>query len=74
MWGREGGRGRTYEHVDGLDDVEEDLVLAVLDAFGAPRHRVRHRRRQLAVVVFLQLVVLLRYVPATKTDSFIRTY
>lgn len=37
---------RIGEHVDRFDDIEENLVFAVLDALGAPRHGVcnSHRR------------------------------
>ena len=35
----------TYEHVDRLDDVEEDLVLAVLDTLRAPRHCIGNGHR-----------------------------
>lgn len=30
----------TNQQVDGLDDVEEDLILAVANAFGPPRDGV----------------------------------
>ena len=39
------------KQVELLDDVQEDLVLAVLDALRAPRDRVGHSRRWLSRLV-----------------------
>ena len=43
------GGGGAYEEVHALDDVEEDLVLPVPDAFCSPGHGVRdgHGRTRL---------------------------
>ncbi len=49
-----------------LDDVEKDLVLAVANALGAPRHGVRdcHGRARLD----FELVAFLRDVPGKRTS------
>lgn len=46
MEGRGRGGGCTHEHVDALDDVEENFVLAVSDTFCAPGYSIGdcHRR------------------------------
>ena len=48
---------RTHQHVDRLDDIEKNLVLAILDAFRPPTHCIRdcHRRARgrLQFVTFL---------------------
>lgn len=41
----QGRDGQTYEEVDRLDNVQEDLVLAVANTLGAPRNCVGDRHR-----------------------------
>lgn len=51
-------RHRTHQKVNRLYDINEDLILFVLDALGAPRHSIGDRRWY-ARLPCLQLVALL---------------
>lgn len=53
----------SYQHVDGLDDIDKDLVLLVFDALGPPGDGVGHGGRHLALG-HLQFGAFLRDVPA----------
>lgn len=52
-------RHRTHQKVNRLYDINEDLVLFVLDALGAPGHRIGDGRWHTRLAR-LQLVALLR--------------
>lgn len=58
-----GYRSQTHQDVDGLDDIDEDLVLFVSDALGAPGDGVGDRGGHLALG-HLQLGSFLSDVPA----------
>lgn len=52
-------RHRTHQKVNRLYDINEDLILFVLDALGAPGHRIGDSRWHTRLAR-LQLVALLR--------------
>ncbi len=61
------GRLVTHQHVNGLDHVDEDLVLLVPDALGSPGHGVGDGGGHFGLG-HLQLVPLLRDVPERETQ------
>ena len=70
-WQGQGGGVGAHQQVDRLYDVDEDLILLVLDALGAPGHSIgdsgRHPR-----LACLQLVALLCDVPGRTAWSINR--
>lgn len=59
---------RTHQKVNRLDDINEDLVLFVLDALGAPGHSIGDCRWH-SRLAGLQLVALLCDVPVGKSGE-----
>lgn len=49
---------RAHKYIHGLDHVQKDLILSILDILCSPRDRVGHRRWQFSIVCGYMLTFL----------------